>query len=84
MFKAIFSNISAISWQLVLVVGEPQSPERTTDHWEATSKLISLAAAIRVHVFVIYKAARYVDRCMFFCIFSSGHDVVCSFSIYGF
>jgi hypothetical protein len=32
-------------------VEEPQSPERNTDHWEATNKLISLAAAIRVHPF---------------------------------
>jgi hypothetical protein len=35
-FNATFKNISAISWQLVLVVEEPESPEITTDHDEAT------------------------------------------------
>jgi hypothetical protein len=55
-FNATFKNISAISWQLGLVVEEPESPEITTDHEEATSKLISLAAASRVHLFVLYKA----------------------------
>jgi hypothetical protein len=50
-FNATFRNISAISWQLVLVVEEPESPEITTDHHEATSKLISFAAASRVHPF---------------------------------
>jgi hypothetical protein len=48
-FKATFKNVSAISWQLVLVVEEPESPEITTDHDEATSKLLSLA--MYIHMF---------------------------------
>jgi hypothetical protein len=43
--------LSAISGQLVLVVEEPEFPEITTDHGEAISKLISLAAANQVHPF---------------------------------
>jgi len=38
-FNAIFSNISAISWQPVLVVEEAEHPERTIDHGQATGKL---------------------------------------------
>ena len=47
-FNATFSNISAISWRPVLVVGKPEYPEKTTDHGQATGKL---AAASRVHPF---------------------------------
>jgi hypothetical protein len=55
----LFRNISAISWRPVLVVEEAEYPERTTDHGQATGKLLSLAAASRVHpFFVIYKAGR--------------------------
>jgi hypothetical protein len=36
----------------------PEYPEKTTDHGQATGKLLSLAAASRVHLFVIYKAKR--------------------------
>jgi hypothetical protein len=39
-FNAIFSNISALSWQPVLVVEE--YPERTTDHGQATDELYHL------------------------------------------
>jgi hypothetical protein len=49
-FNAIFSNISALSWQPVLVVEEYL--KRTTDHGQATGKLLSLAAASRVHPFL--------------------------------
>jgi hypothetical protein len=40
--NATFSNIAAISWQPVLVVGKPVYPERTTDHGQATGKLYHL------------------------------------------
>jgi hypothetical protein len=40
--NATFSNIAAISWQPVLVVGKPAYPERTTDHGQATGKLYHL------------------------------------------
>jgi hypothetical protein len=42
-FNATFSNISAISWQPVLVVEEAEYPERTTDQGQATGKLESSA-----------------------------------------
>jgi hypothetical protein len=31
MFNTTFNNISAISWQSVLLVEDPQYPEKTTD-----------------------------------------------------
>ena len=47
MFKATFSNISAISWRPVLVVEEAGAPQRKkNNHGQATGKL---AAASRVH-----------------------------------
>ena len=42
MFKAAFSNISALSWRPVLGVEKPEYPERTTDHEQATGKLYHL------------------------------------------
>ena len=50
-FNATFNNISAISWRPVLEVEEAGVSERTTDHGQATDKLLSLAAASRVHPF---------------------------------
>jgi hypothetical protein len=41
-FNATFSNISAISWQPVLVVEEAGVLERTTDHGQGTGKLYHL------------------------------------------
>jgi hypothetical protein len=38
--NATFSNISAISWQPVLVVEEAGAPERTTNHGEIYESLI--------------------------------------------
>ena len=38
-FCATFSNISALSWQPVLVVEEAVYPERITNHGQATGKL---------------------------------------------
>jgi hypothetical protein len=38
-FNAIFSNISAKSWQPFLDVQEAGVPERTTDHEQAIGKL---------------------------------------------
>jgi hypothetical protein len=49
--NSTFSNISDISWQPVLVVEEAQYPEKTTDHGQATSQLLSLAVASRMHPF---------------------------------
>jgi len=47
-FNAIFSNISAISWRLVLVVEEAGENHRP---WASNWKTLSLAAASRVHLF---------------------------------
>jgi hypothetical protein len=53
-----FNNISAISWQPVLVVEETEYPERTTDHGEATGKLYHLRCESIAPFLVIYKARR--------------------------
>ena len=42
MFNATSSNISAISWRLILVVEEAEVQERTTDHGQATGKIYHL------------------------------------------
>ena len=54
--NATFSNISAISWQPVLVVEEAGAPERTTNHGEATGKLYHLRLRVECIFLVIYKA----------------------------
>jgi hypothetical protein len=46
--NATFSNISAISWQPVLV-------ERTTDHGQATGKLYHLRLWVERTFFVFFK-----------------------------
>jgi len=51
MFNATFSNISAISWRPVLVVEEARVSAENYRPW-ATGKLLSLAAASRVHPFL--------------------------------
>jgi len=38
-FNATFNNISVISWQSVLLVKEPECPEKTTDLQQVTDKL---------------------------------------------
>ena len=60
MFNATFSNISAISWWPVLVVEEAGIPERTTDHGQATSKLVNrvhpfcnLQSRLRTHIVLV-------------------------------
>jgi hypothetical protein len=44
-FNATFSNISAISWQPVLLV-EKEYLQRTTNHGQATGKLCHLQRAM--------------------------------------
>jgi hypothetical protein len=58
MFNATFSNISAISWRLILVVEEAGVPERTTDHGQKTGKFYHLLVGVECTFFVIYKARR--------------------------
>jgi hypothetical protein len=41
MFNATFNNISAISWRSVLLVEEPEYPEKTTDLSQVTDKFIA-------------------------------------------
>jgi len=48
-FNAIFSNISVLSWQPVLVVEE--YPERTTDHGQATDELYHLRLRVECTFF---------------------------------
>jgi cytochrome b561 len=38
-FDATFSNISVISWRSVLLVKEPEYPEKNTDLQQVTDKL---------------------------------------------
>jgi hypothetical protein len=49
--NGIFNNISAISWQPVLVVEEAGIPEENHRSWASNWKTLSLATAIRVHPF---------------------------------
>ena len=52
MFNATFSNISAISWQPVLVMEEAGVPgERTTDHGQATGKLYHMRLRVECTLF---------------------------------
>ena len=51
MFHAIFSNISAISWQPVLVVEEAGVPGENHRPWASNWQTLSLAAASRVQTF---------------------------------
>jgi hypothetical protein len=55
-FNATFNNISAMSWQPVLVVEEAGVPERTTDHGQATGKLYHLRCESSAPFFVICQA----------------------------
>ena len=50
-FNVTFNNISAISWQPVLVVEEAGVPERTTDHGQATGKLYHLRLRVECNLF---------------------------------
>ena len=51
-FNATFSNISAISWQPVLVMEEAGVPgERTTDHGQATGKLYHMRLRVECTLF---------------------------------
>ena len=49
--NATFSNISAISWQPVLLVEEAGVPGENHRTWSSNWKPISLAVASRVHIF---------------------------------
>jgi len=51
MFNATFSNVSAISWQPVLVMEEVGVPERITDHGPATGKLCHLRLRVEYTLF---------------------------------
>ena len=51
MFNATFSNISAISWQPVLVVEEAGVPGENHRPWASDWLTLSLAAASRLHPF---------------------------------
>ena len=53
-FNATFSNISAISWRPVLVVEEAGVPGENHRPWTSNWKTLSLAAASRVHLFVLF------------------------------
>jgi hypothetical protein len=56
-FKATFSNISAISWRPVLVVEEAGAPQRKkNNHGQATGKLYHLQPRVECTLIVIYKA----------------------------
>jgi len=49
--NATFSNISAISWRPVLVVKQPEYPERTTEHEQATVKHYHLQLRVECTLF---------------------------------
>jgi len=48
-FNATFSNISAISWQLVLLVEETGVPGENHRPWASNWQTLSLAAESQVH-----------------------------------
>jgi hypothetical protein len=56
--NATLSNISAISWRLVLVVEEP---ERTTGHVRATGKLYHLRLRVLEICFFSWYALQYFE-----------------------
>jgi len=56
--NATFSNISAISWQPVLMMKEAGVAERTTHHGQATGNLYHLRLRVEYTLFVIYKVGR--------------------------
>jgi hypothetical protein len=56
-FNTTFSNISAISWQPVLVVEEAGVPGENHRPWASNWQTLSLAAA-SAPFFAIYKAGR--------------------------
>ena len=57
-FTATFSNISAISWQPVLVAEEAGVPGENHRLGQATGKLYHLRLRVECTLFVIYKAGR--------------------------
>ena len=51
MFNATFSNISVLSWRLILGVEDAGVPGENHRPWASNWKTLSLAAASRVHPF---------------------------------
>ena len=51
MFNVTFSNISAISWQSVLVVEEARVPGENHQPWEVTGKLYHLRLRVECTLF---------------------------------
>ena len=54
MIDATFSNISAISWRPVLVVEEAGVPGENHRPWTSNWLTLLLAAASRVHPFLLF------------------------------
>jgi len=51
-----FSNISAISWRLVLVVEEAGIPRENHQPWEETGKLYHLRLRVECNLFCILQS----------------------------
>jgi hypothetical protein len=54
--NATFNNISIISWRPVLLVEEAGVPRENHRPWASNWYTLSLAAAIRVHLFCILQS----------------------------
>ena len=53
-FNTTFNNISAISWQSVLLVEETKYPEKTTDHTLKTSFVLNYIKSLHFISIIIY------------------------------
>ena len=61
-FNATFNNISVISWQSVLVVGETRVPEKTTNLPQVTDKRLWNEKSISSKVYQWYYVYRGFDK----------------------